>query len=96
MTEIRDNCDLETTDEVKKITKRKLTEIIKEEFALQMGLIVQSTIHEEKAEAEKPYRMTYSDLKKIIREEVQNASEKVLLATPPGYPHTSGTKTGNS
>lgn len=91
MTDIRDNGDIEATDEAKKITKRKLKEIIKEEFALQMGLIVQSTIHEEKAEAEKPYRMTYSDLKKIIREEVQKAGEKVLLATPPGYPVPSET-----
>ena len=74
------------TDRVRKIRKRELEEMIKEELSEIMGNLLTSTLYEVKEPKKNTMRMTYKELKQLINEEVIAWKEKnkggVLLPHP--------------
>ena len=64
------------TDRVRKIRKRELEEMIKEELSEIMGNLLTSTLYEVKEPKKNTMRMTYKELKQLINEEVIAWKEK--------------------
>jgi predicted NodU family carbamoyl transferase len=70
-------------EKVRKISKRELDELVKEELSRIMGQLLQSTLYESKDPKTAPLQMTYKELKQLVNEEVVRWKEKELGGSPP-------------
>ena len=70
-------------EKVRKVSKRELDELVKEELSRIMGELVGSTLYESKDANRAPLQMTYKELKQLVNEEVVRFKEKALGGPPP-------------
>ena len=70
-------------EKVRKVSKRELDELVKEELSRIMGELVGSTLYESKDGNRAPLQMTYKELKQLVNEEVVRFKEKALGGPPP-------------
>lgn len=78
-----DELQTDRQEKVRKISKRELDELVKEELSRVMGQLVTSTLYERKEANRTPLQMTYKELKQLVNEEVIRFKEKELGGPPP-------------